>query len=112
MTPLKLIETGPGKYSLLLDAGTTPADDVVDELGHEPNGYFWDGLAQWLIQTRVPEVADRLRFDSEGGMFCAYGTDREALTVLGDALAAVVNAPDQVTALVTEATTAGFEFDD
>ncbi|MFI7075140.1 hypothetical protein [Micromonospora sediminicola] len=40
MTLLRLIETTPGQYSLLLDAGTTPVDALVEELGHEPNGYF------------------------------------------------------------------------
>jgi hypothetical protein len=112
MDPLKLVETGPGQYSLLLDAGSTPADRVVADLGREPHGYFWDAMAKWLIRTRVPAVEGRVRFDPEGGMFCAYGTDREALTLLGAALAAVANAPEQVPTLIEEAEKAGVDFDD
>lgn len=112
MKPLKLVETDPGRHSLLLDAGSTPADRVVAGLGREPHGYFWDAMAHWLIRTRVPAVADRVRFDSEGGMFCAYGTDQEALVLLGTALAEVANGPEQVPALIEEAERAGVDFDD
>lgn len=41
--------TSPGEFSLILDAGTTTADDAIEDLGHEPNGYFWEGIAQLLV---------------------------------------------------------------
>ncbi|MBT0767331.1 hypothetical protein KIH74_00245 [Kineosporia sp. J2-2] len=112
MQPLKLVETTPGHYSLLLTAGDTPSDTAVDEAGHEPNGYFWEGMAEWLIRTRVPELDGRLKFDPEGGMFCAYGTDREALAALGSVMAEVVNAPERIGALIATAEEAGVVFDD
>ncbi|GLY33587.1 Imm51 family immunity protein [Kineosporia sp. NBRC 101731] len=112
MDPLKLIETSPGNFSLIMNAGDTPADVVVGESGHEPNGYFWDGMAKWLVRTQVPEVEGRVKFDPEAGMFCAYGPDREALAVLGTALAAVVNAPDQLPALIAKGEAEGVDFDD
>ena len=40
-----MVETSPGKFSLMLVAGTTDVDEVIEELGHEPNGYFWEGIA-------------------------------------------------------------------
>ncbi|MEU8177163.1 Imm51 family immunity protein [Microbispora hainanensis] len=112
MHPLRLIEAVPGKYSLLLDAGTTQVDDVIEELGHTPNGYFWEGVAQLLVSTEAPALEGRFSYDPEGGMFCAYGTDRSALEELGTRMAAVAADADRMRRLVTAAEADGFEFDD
>jgi hypothetical protein len=112
MHPLRLIESTPGKYSLLLDAGTTRADDVIEELGHEPNGYFWEGVAQLLVSAEAPALAGRFSYDPEGDMFCAYGSDRGALEELATRMAAVATDPDRMRQLVTAAEADGFEFDD
>jgi len=69
--PLRLAETAPGSYSLLLDA-LTAVDGAIKEVGHEPNGYFWEGVARYLVQTEAPALADRIFYDPEGSMFCAY----------------------------------------
>lgn len=45
--------TAPGEYSLWLEAGTTDVDDVISELGHEPNGYFWEGIVELLVSTQA-----------------------------------------------------------
>jgi hypothetical protein len=112
MSALKLIETDPGKYSLLLNAGDTDVEDVIAELGHEPNGYFWEGVAQRLLATAAPHLSGRLGLDPEAGMFSAYGTDREALVELGDLMADVATDADRLRALVAAAKADGFEFDD
>ena len=112
MTPLKIIETTPGKFSLLLNAGTTAVDDLIEELGHEPGGYFWEGVAQLLVQTEAPELDGRFGYDPEASMFCAYGEDRGALEQLGALMAAVANDPDRARRLVELAAAEGFEFDD
>ncbi|MFD2765897.1 Imm51 family immunity protein [Micromonospora eburnea] len=112
MRPLRLVETTPGNYSLLLDAGTTTVDEVIEELGHEPNGYFWEGVAQLLVSTEAPDLAARFDYDPEGGMFCAYGTDRPALEELAARMAAVATDADRVRQLVATAAANGFEFDD
>jgi hypothetical protein len=39
-------------------------------LGHEPNGYFWEGVARYLAEA--PALADRILYDPEGSMFYAY----------------------------------------
>ncbi|MFF7946460.1 Imm51 family immunity protein [Streptomyces griseorubiginosus] len=96
-----------GEHSLTLDAGGLPADAAVVAAGHEPNGYFWEGL----VQFAWPDLAERLDFDSEGGMFCALGS-LSHLTQLKTALEPVVSSPDAVAELVARAETAGFEFDD
>jgi hypothetical protein len=59
-----------GEHSLTITAGDLLADAAVVASGHEPNGYFWEGL----VQFAWPDIAERLDFDSEAGMFCAVGT--------------------------------------
>ncbi|MEV4513210.1 Imm51 family immunity protein [Dactylosporangium sp. NPDC049525] len=112
MTALKLIETSPGKYSLLLNAGTTGVDDVIEGLGHEPNGYFWAGVARLLVSTEAPALDGRFSYDPEAGMFCAYGTDRAALEALSKLLAPVTTDADQARKVVELANAKGVELDD
>jgi hypothetical protein len=111
MTPLKLVETSPGKFSLLLDAGSTAADDVIEQLGHEPNGYFWEGVARFLVRTQAPALDGRFSYDPEAGMFSAYGEDREALQQLGTLMSTVAADGDGMRRLIASADVAGFEFD-
>ncbi|GAA3772089.1 immunity 51 family protein [Micromonospora maritima] len=112
MTLLRLIETTPGQFSLLLDAGTTPVDALVEELGHEPNGYFWRGVAEVLVSTQAPTLGGRFAYDPEGGMFCAHGTDRGALHELEALLNTVAADGERMRRLITDAEARGFEFDD
>ncbi|MFC5753799.1 immunity 51 family protein [Actinomadura rugatobispora] len=112
MSPLKLIETSPGAFSLLLNAGTTQVDELIEQLGHEPNGYFWEGVAQILVSTEAQTLEGRFSYDPEGGMFCAYGKDRTALQELADLMSAVATDNDRMRKLVTSAKANGFEFDD
>ncbi|MFI5952467.1 Imm51 family immunity protein [Cryptosporangium sp. NPDC051539] len=112
MSATRLIETTPGNFSLVLDAGSTPADAAVSDAGHEPNGYFWEGVAAFLVGTEAPGLKDRFAYDPEGGMFCAYGADREALEDLGMLLDEVAADPARMTEVLTSAEANGFEFDD
>jgi hypothetical protein len=112
MEPLKLIETKPGKFSLLLNAGTTPVDDLVEELGHEPGGYFWEGVARLLVGAQAPALQGRFAYDPEASMFCAYGQDRAALEQLATLMATVANDADRMRELMALADAEGFEFDD
>jgi hypothetical protein len=107
-----MVETSPGKFSLLLDAGTTDVDEVIEELDHEPNGYFWEGIAQLLVDTEAPHLAGRFDYDPEGGMFVAYGPDRPALDELATLMTAVATNADLLRRLVALAEKRGFEFDD
>jgi hypothetical protein len=112
VTPLNLIETEPGEFSLILNVGETQTDDVVNQLGHEPNGYFWEGVAELLVGLEAPELDGRFEYDSEGSMFCAYGSDRAALQRLGTLMSAVANDEDGMRELLATAEEAGFEFHD
>ncbi|MEV7778773.1 immunity 51 family protein [Kitasatospora sp. NPDC088351] len=74
----------PGTYCLLLSDGWMPeADDVFEAAGHDAGGYGWEGVARSAIRERAPELAGRISFDSEAGMFVAYGDDADALRALG-----------------------------
>ncbi|MEV5570726.1 Imm51 family immunity protein [Spirillospora sp. NPDC052269] len=112
MTPLKLLETRPGSFSLLLDAGTTQVDALVQEHGHEPNGYFWEGLARFLVTTEAPSLENRFSYDPEGSMFCAYGSDRPALEALAALLSKAATTPSRMESLITAAKAANVDFDD
>jgi hypothetical protein len=95
-----------GERSVTLDVGGLPADAAVADAEHEPNGYFWEGL----VQFAWPDIAERLDFDSEAGMFCAVGTSDD-LALLKTALESVITSPDAVSDIIARAETSGFEFD-
>lgn len=112
MEPLRPVELTPGEYTLMLNAGSTDVDDVIEELGHEPNGYFWEGIAQLLVSAEAPALEGRFYYSSEGGMFCAVGTDRDALDELAIRMSAVATDAERMRKMVTSAEADGFEFDD
>lgn len=58
-----------GTHSLTFYCGELPADESIAETGHQPNGYFWDGVVTYIAR----DIVDQLELDSEGGMFSAYG---------------------------------------
>ena len=111
MDPINVTEVAPGEHRLYLTAGTD-VDDVIAELGHEPNGVFWEGIVELLIMTEAPALDRRCSFDSEAGAFLAYSSDRAALDDLAIRLRAVAVDDDRVRQLVELAKSRGFEFDD
>jgi hypothetical protein len=97
--PFVLVETSPGAFSLLLDD--------LDELsgpfkaaGHAGNGYSWQAVAQQVVETSLSELEDRIDFDSEANMFCAYSSEREALARLAEVLAEVARSRKRLTQLI------------
>jgi hypothetical protein len=54
MDPIDVTEVAPGEHRLYLVAGTADVDDVISELGHEPKGAFWEGVAELLVMTETP----------------------------------------------------------
>lgn len=109
---MKLSETRPGEFSLVLVTGVNKVDEVIVELGHEPNGPFWDGVAERLVATEAPELAGRFEYDSEAGMFCVYGTDRPTLEALSALMEPYTTDAERIRALVAAAKADGFVFDD
>lgn len=93
LDPFKLVETSAGNFSLLLST-FSPADRVFEKHGMEGGGYSWEGVARHVIER--DELDGRVKMDPEGSMFCAYGTDREALVELGEQLAALFHDHDKL----------------
>ncbi|MFE9958967.1 Imm51 family immunity protein [Micromonospora sp. NPDC005299] len=112
MALVEVAEIAPGEYSLSLEAGTTDVDDLISELGHEPNGYFWEGIVELLVMTEAPTLEGRDLSDPEGGAFYATSNDRGALDDLAVLLGAVAADGNRLRHLMEYAKTSGFEFDD
>ena len=53
-------------------------DTRADE-GFEGSGYDWESLAQVFLKEKMPELIEKVNFDSEASMFCAYSEDKTAL---------------------------------
>jgi hypothetical protein len=86
LAPLKLVEYDhePGLYGLILDGSDMdPPMDVFEECGAYGNGYGWEGVAASAVRAHAPEIADRIKYDPEAGMFSAHSNDKAALRRLG-----------------------------
>ena len=97
-----------GSTSCVCDAAAPAAAAGVAAVGHEPNGYFWEGVVRRLVEKGELDEPDT---DPEGGMFCAYGP-RPAMERLAHALTPYLTDPRAITALVVEADAEDFDFDD
>ena len=53
--------------------------DTRAEEGFEGNGYDWGSLALVFLTEKCPDMQDKIDFDPEADMFCAYAEDKEAL---------------------------------
>jgi hypothetical protein len=96
-----------GSISLTFYCGELPADEAITAACHEPHGYFWEGMVQYL----APDLANQVELDSEAGMFCAYG-DREVLEQLRTLIDPYLDDGERVEVTVREAELSGFQFDD
>ena len=67
--------------SVCLEAGEYKEElfKTREEEGFEGNGYDWGSLAQVFLDEKNPKFKDVVKFDPEGGMFCAYSSDIDAL---------------------------------
>jgi len=76
-----------------------PADAHLQEVfaAHslQGSGYDWQSAVHAALLERAP-LLERFRFDSEAGMFCAYGTDREALGEVAATLESLLERPVQL----------------
>ncbi|MFE5332209.1 Imm51 family immunity protein [Embleya sp. NPDC056575] len=74
---------------------------LFDALGFEGNGYLWEGIVQLAVGNELPEIADDLDYDCEGGMFCVVSAGPEPLRRLHGVLHRILNNPDEVRTLLT-----------
>lgn len=84
-----------GSFSLTFYCGELPADAAIAAAGHEPNGYFWEGMVRYVS----PQLAGQLELDSEAGMFAANG-DRSTLEEVETLLAPYLEVGQRVAATI------------
>lgn len=53
--------------------------DTRTEEDFEGSGYDWESLANVFLKERMPDLTEKVKFDSESSMFCAYSEDMAAL---------------------------------
>lgn len=91
------VEGDPGGSVIYSPGG--PADVHLQEVfgahGLEGSGYDWQSAVHAALIERGP-LLERFSFDSEGGMFCAYGDDREALGEVAATLEGLLAHPVQL----------------
>ncbi|WP_329501068.1 Imm51 family immunity protein [Kitasatospora herbaricolor] len=70
----------------LFDGDMERVADVFEEHNAESHGHGWEGLAQSLVRSHMPDNVDKLHFGSEAGTFVVLSSDLKALTDLADLL--------------------------
>ena len=90
-----------GNYCLMLSDNHMVAHcDLFEAAGYMGGGYDWGTIARQSIRAHAPELTGRLGMDPEAGTFVAYGTDLEALQVLGGLLHAAFHDQVRLQALI------------
>ena len=112
MSSIKVEELAPGEFRLYLVAGTTAVDGTIAELGHEPNGPFWEGIVELVVATEAPSLDGRFWTDAEAGALLAHSSERDVLDDLATRLNAITLDENRLRQLMEVARTRGFEFDD
>lgn len=88
--PFTLHEDEKCRWLNLIDRDMAPKEHLFEERSEEGwtgNGYDWSSIAQVIVAEQMPNIAEELEFDPEGGMFSVTGP-RAALERLGKAMAA------------------------
>lgn len=101
------IREAAGEYSLEFSCGSLPSDAAVVAAGHEPSGYFWEGIATLI----APDIVATLDLDSDGDTFRVTGL-RVDLEELRNKLESVISRPEAIRAALSRAETEGFELHD
>jgi hypothetical protein len=99
LEPLCVVETSPGKYSLILREPDVCAV-VFEAAGHSGNGYSWEAVARHLLENELEPIADPIDLDSEADLFCASGPNRKVLERLGERLAELARHPKRLAKVV------------
>ncbi len=69
-------------FSVCLDAGSGYLQEIFDTRADEGfigNGYDWGSLAQVFLDGQHPALKEKIGFDPEADIFCAYSKDKDAL---------------------------------
>lgn len=111
MADFTIHENGDDGLSLTC-ALETGVDELVIAAGHEPNGHFWEGIAESLIRTEAPVFSGLYEFDSEAGLFCVLSEHREVLEGIELLMTRTMNEPERFAEVFLRANEMGIRFDD
>ena len=62
-----------------LDLFSVAPDSLELEEDFELDGYYWDALVKYYLQTGRVTLTDEVHFDSESSMFCIYSSNESDL---------------------------------
>ena len=67
--------------SVILNVGEYKSEVFLtrEDEGFEGNGYDWASLAFVFLEEYAKDLKDKISFDPEASMFCAYSDDKEAV---------------------------------
>ena len=68
---IRVLEMEPGTYCLWWEAGSADVEDVIVELGHQPNICFRDGIVELLVTTEAAPARWSLLNPPRSGAFVA-----------------------------------------
>lgn len=75
--PCRLVEH-ENSYSLCFDQFET-YEALMDQKELQGGGYTWHAIVDSLVKKHHPELSSVVKYDPEGSMFVAYGSDQAAL---------------------------------
>lgn len=81
ITPFFWVKQRAGA-SVCLSAGNGYLQEIFDTRADEGfigNGYDWSSLAQVFLDEHCSHLQEKITFDPEADMFCAYSKDKYAL---------------------------------
>lgn len=80
IAPFFWVEQSNGA-SVCLNAGEYLQEvfETRSDEGFEGSGYDWSSLAQVFLDEECLELREKINFDPEADMFCAYSKDKDAL---------------------------------
>lgn len=89
LAPFRLYESPvtPGRFELVLyDGDMEKVEDIFHALGAEGHGHGWNWLAWSTAKSEMPDLFDKLMFESEAGTFVVLSDDLDALQRLAGML--------------------------
>lgn len=93
------LHEGEKSFSVLLTAFAS-TELTFAEAGREGGGYDWESVVKYHVETHRKDLIEMVNFDPEGSMFCAYGTDKEALIEVGKIIDNYIDNLDQLKATI------------
>lgn len=108
LAPFTLVEHGDGELSLLLKE-FEPVNALFRAMNSDGAGYAWEAVARHVVENVATELEERVEFDSEQSMFCAFGADRDALEALGARLARLFRDERALATIIDAIGTRGFD---